>query len=61
MVASIPDQAALLAHLLVVLADKTLECAVLERQQVGSSKYRALRPAELAQFLPGDFQAVVAR
>lgn len=60
-IASIPDQAALLAHLREVLADKTLECAVLERQQVGSSKYRALKPAELARLLPGDFQAVVAR
>lgn len=57
----IPDQATLLAHLRDVLADKTLECAVLERQQAGSSKYRALKPAELARLLPADVQAVVAR
>ncbi|MCC6139380.1 MAG: proteasome subunit alpha [Nitrospira sp.] len=57
--APIPDQAALLAHLREVLVDRTLECAVLERQQAGSSKYRALKPAELARLLPADFQALV--
>lgn len=56
----IPDHAALLAHLRKVLAEKTLECAVLDRQQAGSSKYRALKPAELTQLLPQDLQAVVA-
>ena len=60
-VASAPDQAALHAHLREVLADKTLECAVLDRQQAGSSKYRALKPAELSRLLPGDLQAVVTR
>lgn len=54
--ALIPDQAALLVHLREVLADKMLECAVLDRPQVGSSKYRALKPAELARLLPKDFQ-----
>ncbi len=57
--ASISDQAALLAHLREVLVERTLECAVLERQQAGSSKYRALKPAELARVLPADFQALV--
>lgn len=55
----IPDHAALVAHLREVLADKTLECAVLERQQAGSSKYRALKPAELSRLLPKDLQSVV--
>ena len=59
--ASIPDQAALLGHLREALADRTLECAVLERQQAGSSKYRALKPAELSRLLPGDMQSVVTR
>jgi proteasome alpha subunit len=60
-ISSIPDQTALLAHLREVLVDKTLECAVLERQQVGSSKYRALKPTELSRLLPVDVQAVVTR
>lgn len=58
--AAIPDQAALFAHLREVLVDKTLECAVLDRQQPGSSKYRALKPAELTRLLPKDFQPIVA-
>lgn len=57
---TVPDQPALLAHLREVLADKILECAVLDRQQPGSSKYRLLKPDEVARLLPNDFQPVVA-
>jgi proteasome alpha subunit len=47
-----PDEAALLAHLRETLADKTVECALLERQAPGSSKYRRLTADELAGLLP---------
>ena len=47
-----PDEAALSAHLQEVLPDKTIECAVIERQAPGSSKYRSLKPDELRDLLP---------
>jgi len=45
-------EAALLAHLREALAEKTVECALLERQAAGSSKYRALKPDEIGGLLP---------
>lgn len=42
----------ILEHLKTVLVDKTLECAVLERNGPGSSKYRAVGQQELHSFLP---------
>lgn len=55
-----PDDAALAAHLRERVADRTLECALLDREQSGSSKYRALKPADLAKLLPQDLQPIVA-
>lgn len=45
---------ALDAHLRESVADKTVECAMLDRNQPGSSKYRALTSEELRRLLPGD-------
>jgi proteasome alpha subunit len=47
-----PTEAALLAHLREKLGEKSLECAVLERQAPGTSKYRALKPDDLSRLLP---------
>jgi hypothetical protein len=48
------DTASLYAHVRATVAEKTLECAVLDRAQPGSSKYRALMPEELGRLLPKD-------
>jgi len=50
--AGLPDQAALLAHVRQTVAEKSLECVLLERKGPGSSKYRALRPDEVGGLLP---------
>jgi proteasome alpha subunit len=47
-----PDESRLVAYLREVTADKTIECAVLERNAPGSSKYRTLKVDELFQLLP---------
>ncbi len=47
-----PDEPALLAHLREALAEKTIECAVLEREAPGASKYRALKQDEILGLLP---------
>ena len=47
-----PDATALEAYLRETLAEKTVECAVLERTAPGSSKYRAMKPDELKRLLP---------
>jgi proteasome alpha subunit len=47
-----PDAAAVTAHLREQMADRTVECVVLERQLPGPSKYRAIKPDELAGLLP---------
>ena len=54
------DAAALSAHLRSTVGEKTVECAVLERNQPGSSKYRALNPDELGRLLPADLKASFA-
>ena len=46
------DPDAVTTHLREQMADRTVECAVLERQLPGSSKYRAIKPDELAGLLP---------
>jgi proteasome alpha subunit len=51
------DVAALYAHVRATVAEKTIECALLDRTQSGSSKYRALMPDELGRLLPKDVQA----
>src|SRR5262249_1291304 len=50
------DKTALLAHLREVVAEKTIECAVLERTAPGSSKYRTLKADELGRLLPKTLQ-----
>jgi proteasome alpha subunit len=42
----------ILEHLRTALTEKTLECAVLERQGPGSSKYRTVSQQELHSYLP---------
>ena len=49
---SLADNAALLAHVRGTVAEKSIECAVLERNGPGSSRYRALGTEELAALLP---------
>ena len=56
----VPDNAVLDTHLRERVADRTIECALLDRRQPGSSKYRALKPADLMKMLPGDLQPIVA-
>ena len=50
--ASSPDAMVIERHLRETLADKTIECAVLERSAPGSSKYRALKLQEINQLFP---------
>ena len=47
-----PDARAIEDHLRETLAEKTIECAIMERSAPGSSKYRALKPDELKRLLP---------
>ncbi len=56
-VASMPDKAALLAHVRQTVAEKSLECVLLERNGPGSSKCRALRSDELGGLLPSAVSA----
>jgi proteasome alpha subunit len=51
------DVNSLYAHVRETVAEKTIECAVLDRTQPGPSKYRALAPDELGRLLPKDIQA----
>jgi proteasome alpha subunit len=51
---SSPDAQAIEAHLRESLVEKIIECAVLERNAPGSSKYRALKPEELNGLLPAS-------
>ncbi|HEU4684390.1 MAG TPA: hypothetical protein VFS39_07800 [Nitrospira sp.] len=48
------DETALFAHLQQHVAEKTLECSLLDRHQPGSSKYRTIGNAELGRLLPKD-------
>jgi proteasome alpha subunit len=54
---AMPDRAALLAHVRQTVAEKSLECVLLERNGPGSSKYRALRSDELGGLLPSGISA----
>jgi hypothetical protein len=51
------DVASLNAYFRKTVAEKTIECAVLDRTQAGSAKYRALAPDELGRLLPKDVRA----
>lgn len=48
------DPASLFAHLRETVVEKTIECVVLDRSQLGSSKYRTLTSDELGRLLPKD-------
>jgi proteasome alpha subunit len=50
----LPDAATLVAHLRKTVVEKTIECATLDRNQPGPSKYRVLAPDELGRLLPAD-------
>lgn len=52
----VPDDAALAAHLAKSLQGRTMECAVLDRQLGGPSKYRSIPARELRQLLPESLQ-----
>lgn len=52
------DETKILDHLRDTLSEKTLECAVLERNAPGSSKYRPLSPEETRSLLPTVLQEV---
>lgn len=51
-----PDSTALFAHLRETVAEKTIECAVMERGAPGSSKYRTLTAEELGGLLPSEIK-----
>lgn len=51
-----PDRAKLVAHLRDAMAARAVECAVLERQAPGSSKYRAVKSHELAGLFPQELK-----
>jgi proteasome alpha subunit len=55
-----PSSDALIAHVRGIAGERTIECAVLERQAPGSSKYRMLKRADLSRLLPSALQSVVA-
>jgi hypothetical protein len=58
--ATIPSVDVLTAHVRGIAGGRTIECAVLERQAAGTSKYRSLKPADLSRLLPKALQSVVA-
>ena len=55
-----PDPAALYAHVRETVAEKTIECAVLDRTLPGSSKYRALTSDVLVRLLPRELKTAVS-
>ena len=57
---SVPTADALLAHVRGIAGGRTIECAVLERQAPGTSKYRSLKSADFSRLLPKALQSVVA-
>jgi proteasome alpha subunit len=58
--AVIPSSDTLLAHVRGIAGERTIECAVLDRQAPGTSKYRSLKPEDLSRLLPKALQSVVA-
>jgi len=54
------DAKSLYAHVRETVAEKSIECAVLDRSQAGASKYRALTPADLGRLLPRDIQTSIS-
>jgi proteasome alpha subunit len=58
--APIPTSDALIAHIRGLAGERTIECAVLDRQAPGTSKYRPLKQADLSHLLPKTLQSAVA-
>lgn len=58
--AATPSDDTLIAHVRGLAGERALECAVLERQAPGTSKYRQLKQADLSRLLPAALQSVVA-
>jgi proteasome alpha subunit len=58
--AVVPSSDALIAHVRGLAGERTIECVVLERQAPGTSKYRALKSADLSRLLSMALQSVVA-
>jgi proteasome alpha subunit len=58
--AAIPSRDTLIAHVRGLAGERTIECAVLDRQAPGTSKYRPLKSADLSHLLPKALQSVVA-
>ena len=58
--AAIPSNDALIAHVRGLAGERMIECAVLERQAPGTSKYRPLKTGDLSRLLPMALQSVVA-
>jgi proteasome alpha subunit len=59
-VAATPGTDVLVEHVRGIASGRTVECAVLERQAPGTSKYRPLKPVDLSRLLPKALQSVVA-
>jgi proteasome alpha subunit len=55
------EAAALSTHFVEGAAEKTIECAVLDRGQTGSSKYRIISADDLARLLPADLKPALSR
>ncbi|MEP6890048.1 MAG: proteasome subunit alpha [Nitrospirota bacterium] len=58
--AVIPTRDALIMHVRGLAGERTIECAVLERQAPGTAKYRPLKQADLVRLLPTALHSVVA-
>ncbi len=58
--AAVPSADVLREHVRTIAGGRTIECAVLEREAPGTSKYRLLKQADLARLLPKALQSVVA-
>lgn len=58
--AATPGADRLREHVCAIAGGRTIECAVLEREAPGTSKYRSLKQADLARLLPRALQSVVA-
>jgi proteasome alpha subunit len=58
--AAIPSRDDLIAHVRGLAGERTIECAVLDRQAPGSSKYRPLKQVDLSRILPSALQSIVA-
>ncbi|WP_455244388.1 hypothetical protein [Petrachloros mirabilis] len=58
--ASPTDTGSLYAHIRETIAEKSIECAVLDRTQRGSSKYRTVSTDELGRLLPKDLSGCLS-